>query len=100
MLVCENPIVHIVAHHVRIQEIAVTNFHPDSYGLGWAVRDEMLVKLPSTVRRLRIVRPLLVYKCSGIGENAVIKLGVIPSHDQRARASCAATHGCPAVRIP
>src|SRR5712672_396068 len=52
-LVCENPIMHIVAHHVRIQEIAVTNFHPDSYRFGRAVGDEMLVKFPGAVRRLR-----------------------------------------------
>src|SRR5712672_4808407 len=59
----------------------------------------MLVKLPGTVRRLRIVRPLLIYECSGIRKNAVIKLRVIPSHDQDARASRAAAHGCSAAGI-
>src|SRR5882762_4062258 len=59
----------------------------------------MLVKLPGTVRRLRIVRPLLVYECSGICKNAMIKLRVIPSHDQGARTSRAAAHGCTRVRI-
>src|ERR1039457_4609515 len=87
MLVGENPIVQVVAHHVWIEQIPVTNFHPDSYRLDGAFRDEMFVKLPGAVRRPRIVRPLLVYECSGIGENPVIKLGVIPSHDQGARAS-------------
>src|SRR5260221_4873732 len=27
------------SHHVGVQEIAVTNFHPNSYRLGRAVRD-------------------------------------------------------------
>src|ERR1039457_5340795 len=84
MLVVENPIVQVVAHHVWIEQIPVTNFHPDSYRLDGAVPDEMLVNLPGPGRGSRIVRPLLVDECSGIGENPVIKLGVIPSHYQGA----------------
>src|SRR5437879_5201944 len=87
LFVCENPIMHVVAHHAGIQEIAVTNFHPNSYRLGRAVQHETLVKFPSTVRRLRVIRPLLVYKCSGISENPAIKLRVVPSHDQGASTS-------------
>jgi len=29
-LVGENPIVHVIAHYVRIQQIVVAHFHPDS----------------------------------------------------------------------
>jgi hypothetical protein len=83
--VSENPVVHVIAHDVGIQQVAVANLQPDAQGLGRAIGDEMLVKFPGAVRRLRIVGPLLVYKSSGLGENAVIQLRVIPRHDQGAR---------------
>jgi len=33
-LVGDNPIVHVIAHYVRIRQIAVANFQPDSWRLG------------------------------------------------------------------
>src|SRR5205807_9452255 len=33
LLVGEHPVVHVVTHHVRIEQIPVPNFHPDSYRL-------------------------------------------------------------------
>ena len=60
ILVGENPIVHVVAHHVRIEKIPVTHFHPDSYRFRRAVWNEMLMKFPRPMRTFRIVRPLLI----------------------------------------
>src|SRR6266498_4377459 len=64
ILVGEDPVVHVVAHHIGIEQIPVPNFHPHSYRLCRTPRDEMLVKFPSAVWSFRTVRPLLINKCS------------------------------------
>src|SRR3954454_17368954 len=84
IFVGENPIMHAVAHDIWIEQIAVANFHPDSDRLGRGVRYEVLVKFPCAMWRLRIVRPLLVHECPGVGENTMVKLRMIPSHTQGA----------------
>ena len=52
VLVRDDPIVHVVAHDIRIQKVAVADFHPDSQRLGRAVRDQVFMKFPRAVRRL------------------------------------------------
>src|ERR1700731_224043 len=56
-----DPVVHVVAHDIWIEEIPVSNPQPDSNRLDRAIRDEPLMKFPRTVRRLRAARPLLVH---------------------------------------
>src|SRR5581483_645107 len=80
ILVGDDPIVHAVAHDVRIEEVAVADLHPDPYWLRWAVRDEMLVELPRAMRDLGIVRPLLIDECSRIRKDTMIELRMIPGH--------------------
>src|SRR5512139_4078007 len=55
-----HPVVHAVAHHVRIVEVAVPDVHPDPEGLARARRDERLVVAPRAARRPRVEGPLLV----------------------------------------
>src|SRR5882757_9381232 len=59
----------------------------------------MFMKFPGAMWRLRIVWPLLIDKGSGIRKHAVIKLGMIPGHDQGTGAAGAAAHSRPAVGI-
>ena len=99
VLVGQNPIVHSVAHHIGIEKIAIAHLHPDPYRFPGILPNEVLVELPGTVWHLRIVRPLLVHKSSGIREDTMIELRVIPSHDQGAGASRAVTDRRPGVRI-
>ena len=87
-----HPVVHVVAHHVGIEQIAVADLHPDANRLRRAVRDEALVEFPRAVRRLGVRRPLLVHVGAGVGQHAVIQLRVIPRHDQRRRSAGAAAH--------
>jgi hypothetical protein len=94
-----DPIVHVVTHDVGIEEVLVTDFHPDADGLARALRDEVLVELPCAVRSFGIVWPLLVDPGSGVGEDAVIELGVIPGHDESAGSAGASAGGGAAVGI-
>src|SRR6266550_5234668 len=48
-----DPVVHVVAHDIWIQEISVSDFQPDSNRSGRTIRDEALVKFPGAVRSLR-----------------------------------------------
>ncbi len=56
----DNPIVHVILHDIRIEIVAVADFHPDAYRFGRRVWDEVFMKFPGTVGSLRIPRPLLV----------------------------------------
>src|SRR6516165_6689954 len=85
VFVGEDPVEHAVTHHVGIEKIAVADFHPDPDWSGWAVRDQVFMKFPGAVRGLRIVGPLLIDECAGVGQHAAVKLWVIPSHAQGAR---------------
>ena len=68
----------------------VADFHPDAERLARAVGNQVLVELPRAVRRFGVVGPLLVDEGAGVGEDAVVQLGVIPGHDEGAgcRRSC------------
>src|SRR5271154_4524615 len=99
LLIRKNPIVHVVPQGIRIQQISVSNLHPDAQWLGWRIRDEVFMEFPRTVRSLRVIWPLLIDKGSRISKDTVIQLRVIPRHDQGARASGTATHRRPAPRI-
>ena len=52
VLVGDDPVVHVVAHDVRIEKVAVADFHPDAQRLGGLFGNQVLVKLPRAVRRL------------------------------------------------
>ncbi len=95
----QDPVVHVVAHDVGVEEIAVAYLHPDSDGFGGSIGDEVLVELPCAVRGGRVGGPLLVDVGAGVGEDAVVELGVVPRHDEGAGASGAAAHGGPAVGV-
>ena len=56
------------------------------------IRDEVLVELPSPVRGLRVARPLLINIRTGVGEDAMVELRVVPSHDERAGTAGASAH--------
>src|ERR1700746_2329458 len=59
----------------------------------------MFMKFPRAMGGLRIVRPLLVDIGSRVRKHAMIKLGVIPRHDQGAGSSRTVTDGRPALRV-
>jgi hypothetical protein len=46
VFVGKDPVVHVVAHDVGVEEIKVTDLHPDADGLGARVGDEVLVEFP------------------------------------------------------
>ena len=54
VLVGEDPIVHVVAHDIRIEKVPVADFHPDSQRLGRAVGDQVFMKFPRAVRGLGV----------------------------------------------
>ena len=84
-LVGLDPVVHVVTHGVGVVEIFVANFHPDTDWLPRALRNQMPVEPPSSLRTFRIVRPLLVNVGPRIGQHAMIELRMEPRHNQRAR---------------
>jgi hypothetical protein len=55
-----DPIVHVVAHDVWIEEIAIAHLHPYSNGLGCCAPNERRVIIPRAPRIAGIERPLLV----------------------------------------
>ena len=83
-LVGDHPIMHVVAHNIWVEEVAVAYLHPDSQWLGRSVWNEVFVKLPCAIRGFRVIRPLLVDVGAGVGEDAVVELGVVPGHDEGA----------------
>src|SRR6266849_2773048 len=100
VLAGHDPVVHVVAHDIWIQEISVSDLHPDSNRLDRTIRDETLVKFPGAVRSLVAMRPLLVHRRDRIRQYPVIELWVVPSRDECRRAAGAATHRRSAFRIP
>src|SRR3954454_6839053 len=60
-LVGHHPIVHVVSHDVRIEQIAVAHFHPDPNGFSRRVRDQPLVEFPRAVWRFGAGWPLLIH---------------------------------------
>src|SRR3954467_15497516 len=57
ILICEYPIVISV---VSAEIVAIAYFHPEANRLHGAVRDDVLVKLPRTMRSCRVEWRLLV----------------------------------------
>src|SRR5437867_1925289 len=72
VLAGDDPVVHIVAHDIWIQEIPVSDFHPDPNRLDRTIRDEVLVKFPGAMRCLVAMRPLLIDRRDRICQYAVI----------------------------
>ena len=68
VFVGKDPVVHVVANDVGVEEIKVTDLHPDADGLGGRVGDEVLGELPGAVWSFGVVRPLLVDPRAGVGE--------------------------------
>src|ERR1700737_649345 len=80
VLAGNDPVVHVVAHDIWIQEISVSDFHPHSNRLDRTIRDQALVKSPCAVRSLRTMWPLLIYRGDRVCQYAVIEIRVIPCH--------------------
>ena len=99
VFVGEDPVVLAVAHRVGVEEVAVAYLHPQAYGFGWGIGDESLVELPCAAGGVGVGWPLLVHEGSGVGQDAVVKLGVVPGHDEGTGASGAAAHGGSAVGV-
>ena len=72
VFVGEDPVVHVVAHGVGIEEVAVAYFHPEADGLAGGVGDEGAVELPCSAGGVGVGWPLLVDEGSGVGEDAVV----------------------------
>src|SRR5579863_7456239 len=64
VFVGQDPVVHVVAHDVGVEEIEIADLHPDADGLARRIGDEVLRELPGAVRGFRVVRPLLVDPCA------------------------------------
>ena len=94
-----DPVMHAVAHDVRVVVVAVADGHVEADGLGLALRNEGLVEIPRAARDLGIERPLLVDERAGEGEHAAEPLRVIPSHDQCGGTTGTRAHGGAAVRV-
>ena len=47
LLIGNHPVMHVVAHDVRIEKVAVADLHPDANRLGWAIRDELSRETPT-----------------------------------------------------
>ena len=62
VFVGDDPIVHVVAHDVWVEEVAVADFHPDADRLCGAIGNEVFVKFPGAVRGFGARRPLLIYE--------------------------------------
>jgi hypothetical protein len=84
---------------VGVVEVAIADFHPDADGFARGVRDEVVDEAPGAVRGVGVPGPLLVDPRAGVGEDAVVELGVIPGHDERDRSAGAAAHGGAAVGV-
>jgi hypothetical protein len=96
----EDPVVHVVAHDVGVEEVAVADVHPDAEGLSSrAVGDEGFVEAPGAERGFGVPGPLLVDVGAGEGEDAVVEVGAVPGHDQGAGAAGAAAHGGAGVGV-
>src|SRR5580658_10189689 len=80
VLVGYDPIMHVIAHDIRIEKILVADFHPNADGFGGTVRNEMFVKFPSAMWDFGVVGPLLIHISPRISQDAMIKLGMIPGH--------------------
>ena len=93
------PVVQVVAHVVGVVEVAVAYFHPETEGLAGRVRDEGRVESPGALRSFGVPGPLLVDVGAGVGEDAVVEVGVVPGHDEGAGASGAAAHGGAGVGV-
>ena len=44
-----DPIMHAVTHDIRIEQVSVPHFHPDSNRLARTRRDQVFMKLPGAV---------------------------------------------------
>lgn len=76
----------------RDEVIAITDMHPDAKRLLGAVGNNGSVEVPGTVRRLRVVRPLLIDVGAGIAEHAMVEVSSIPGHGHCGRGSRTAAH--------
>ena len=59
----------------------------------------VVVEAPGAVRGCGVAGPLLVDVGAGVGEDAVVEVGVVPGHDEGAGASGAAAHGGAGVGV-
>ena len=99
VFVGDDPVVHVVAHDVGVVEVAVSYFKPETERLARRVGDQGLMEAPGALRSFGVPGPLLIDVGSGVGEDAVVEVGVVPGHDEGAGAPGAAAHGGAGVGI-
>src|SRR6185437_10105129 len=92
VLVGYDPIMHVVTHDVGVIQVLVANLHPDADRLARTLPNQMFVELPCPVWSGRVIWPLLIDECPGIRQDTMIKLGMVPGHDQCARTARTVTH--------
>jgi hypothetical protein len=92
------PVVHVVVQGGAVV-VAVAYLQPDAEGLAVGFGDEGLVEAPGSLRGRGVPGPLLVDVGAGVGEDAVVEVGVVPGHDEGAGASGAAAHGGAGVGV-
>ena len=77
-----HPVMHAIAHDVWVKEVIIPHRKKETDGFLGRVRDQFVVKVPSTPRGFRIEGPLLVHEGAGSGQDSAVKIGPVPSHDE------------------
>ena len=98
-VVGSNPVMHVVSHNIRVQQVMVADFHPDANGLRAALRNQLFVEIPGAIGCFRIERPLLVNISAGVGDDPVIPFRVIPRHLQGRRTARTTAHDRAPLRV-
>src|SRR5581483_11994398 len=97
-LIGHNPIVQrgFVA---IIAVVVLADFEPETNGPGVALRDQMLVIFPGAVRRFGAEGRLLIDVSARIGQDAMVEIGMIPSHGERGGPAGTAAHCGAAIGV-
>ena len=77
-----NPVMHIIAHHIGIEQIIVAHCKEEANGLLLSIRNDLIMEVPGSTWSFWVKGPLLVHKCSGGGEHPVVEIGSIPRHNK------------------
>ncbi len=95
-----NPIVHAIAHDIRVKIVPIAHGEKDTKRFFGAVGDDSLMKIPGATGCLRVERPLLIHKRAGGGEHAVVQVRAIPCHDQGGGTAGTVAHHRATIGIP
>ena len=94
-----HPVMHAVTHDVRVEQVIIPYRKKEPDGFLRRVRDQFVVKVPSSARCFRIKGPLLVHEGPGSGQDPTVKIGPVPSHDEGGRTTRTASHHRPSIGI-